>query len=296
MLHSFPGQYGHARLSLSRTNTAVTGQGTNTTGTTAHVWTTPTQLIASTSFDTHAICFRTSSATATSNTRSDTLVEIMIGGSGAETSLIGPVSMGHRSTNTTIMLPVFVPVGSRISVRFKSNLTSKGFACFVDLFGSPGEHEGGLPTRWVSYGLVNDASNSHGTAFTPGTSNAWGSWTAITTSTDYAHSLWVPQIDGYTAASMTALNYRSQFAIGTTSEAATMVTNGTVLEGPMWASTTGEQQTEQFSFGAWYVGLAVGSQPIWAPRGPGAAVSVRGMCSGTPDANAQGASILAAVM
>lgn len=297
-LHSFPGALGlaAARSSLSRSNTSASGQGTNTTGASAHVWTTPTQLIASTPFDAHLLCFRTTTATATAGTRSDTLVEVMIGGSGSETSLIGPVPIGYRSTNTSIVLPVFVPAGSRISVRFKSNLTSKGFACIVDLFGTPGQDHAGLPTRWVSYGLVNDSSNSRGTIFTPGTSNAWGSWAAITTSTDYAHALWVPCIDGGTSAAMSALNYRSQFAIGTTSEAATMATNGTHLEGPMWASTTSEQITEQFTFGAWYIGMTPGQMPIHAPRAAGAAVSVRAMCSGTPDSNAAGAAILAAVM
>lgn len=296
MLHSFPGVYGHGRLSLSRTNTAAAGQGTHTTPGTAHTYGTPTQLIASTPFDAHALLFRTTTATTSTGLRTDHLVEIMIGAAGSETTLIGPVLLGWRSTNTTIMLPVFVPAGSRISVRIKGHQTSKAFACYVDLFGSPGKHHAGLPQRWVSYGQVDDASNSHGSLFTPGNSNAWGSWASVVASTSYAHSLWVPQLDGYTSAAMAALNYRTQWAIGDTTQAADMATNGTAIEGPMWASTTGEQITEQFSFGAWYIGLAPGSQPIYAPRAAGAAVSVRGMCSGTADSNAAGAAILAAVM
>lgn len=296
MLQPFSGAYGISANSCSRSNTGATGQGTHTTPATAHTYGTPTQLIASTAIDAHALMFRTTTATVSTGVRTDHLLEIMIGGAGSETTLIGPVLLGYRPTNTTVMVPVFVPAGSRISVRIKGNQTSKAFACYVDLFGYPGKDHSGLPTRWVSYGQVDDASNSHGTVFTSGSSNAWGSWTAVTTSTTYAHSLWIPQIDGYTSTTMAALNYRSQWAIGTTTQAGDMATNGTTIEGPMWASTTGEQITEQFSFGAWYTGISPGHLPIYAPRAAGAAVSVRGMCSGTADSNAAGAAILAAVM
>ena len=296
MLASFPAGLGAALTSVQRNNTSVSTI-THTSPATAHTYGTPTQLIASTPWPTVGINLRLNGATGVSGGRSDTIVQLMIGGAGSETDLV-TVACGFSPAGRTIALPLYIPEGSRISVRHKSHRTSFGLGYTLDLFGGPTVDHAGLPTRWVSYGLVDDASNSRGTAVTAGNSNAWGSWTALTTSTTYPHSLWVPVVDGGTADTTTALNYRSQFAVASTSDAATEVTNSTVWDGPRWATTTAEQMTNQASpYGAFVLGSSAFSESgiIYAPRPEGAAVSMRAMCSGTAETACAG-SILAAVM
>lgn len=295
-LHSFPGAYGHLRVSSARSNTNYFGLGSHTTNATAHTWnSSPTQLVASTAFDSTLIHIRVTSGTSASGVRSDTLLELFVGASGAETSIVGPVSIGHRPGGSNLILPLLVPAGSRLSIKYKSARTSVAINTCIELYGPPNADTSGLPTRWVSYGIVDDASNSRGTLVTAGSSNAWGSWTALTTSTTYAHHLWLPMVDGGTAGTMTAMNYRSQFAIASTTDAATEATNGTAWDGPMWATDTSERVTDNLTGGQWVMGGPGPNGPIYLPRAAGAAVSMRAMCSTTPDSSACGGHILAAV-
>jgi hypothetical protein len=232
-----------------------------------------------------------------SGARSDYIVQLGIGTAGSE-QVVLEAPIGFRAIGTQISLPLYIPAGSRIAVRHKGFVASKALAYTFDYYGSQNRDTAGLPRRWVPYGLVSDASNSRGTQVTAGNSNAWGGWTALTTSTTYAHQLWVPMIDGGSVAATTALNYRSQFAIDDTTDAATMVTNATVWDGPIWSTTTAELMNSALTVtaGSWVIGGAF--QPsgiIYDPKPDGAAVSMRAMCSGTAEASCFG-SILAAVM
>jgi hypothetical protein len=96
-----------------------------------------------------------------------------------------------------------------------------------------------------------------------------------------------------TATTITAVNYRTQFAAASITDAATMVTNSTgVFEAPMLLGTTGEAVGALGSAGQFNIGL---DDIIYAPRASATAFSVRGMCSGTPVASAVTCAILAAV-
>lgn len=298
-MHPFLGVFGASYNSVQRTNTTVSNT-TLTVAGTAHTWSTPVQLVASTPFDTVGFMLRVG-ITATSGARSDTLLRLMVGGAGAETPVVGGFSFGNRQTGSTLTLPLFIPAGSRLSVAAKMARTTPNLSIALDLYGGPNRDGVGLPTRWVAYGLTDDASNSRGTIVAPGATNTWGSWTALTTSTTYAHDLWVPMIDGGSATAITAVNYRSQFAIASTTDAATMVTNATVWDGPGALGTTAEQLLDNY-FGAGAASTPMHSGApftpggiIYAPRAAGAAVSARAMCSGTPDTNGFGCSILAAL-
>ncbi len=292
-VHAFPGVFGAQYNSVSRSNTGYTSQGTCTTSGTKHTDVTPVQLVASTPFDTTAIHLRVITATASSGVRCDATVEVMIGGAGSETSLIGPVLIGYQPANGNLFLPIYIPAGSRLSYRVRGERLSVGYTACIDLYGQPNRDMPSLPQRWTSYGLVTDANNSRGTIVVPGASNAWGSWTSLTTSTTYSHSLWVPMIDGGTATAITAVTRRSQFAIARTTDAATMVTNGTVYDGPIWVGTTSEVINHTLTGAAWVVG---GPFIIYDPKPDGSSVSCRMMNSGAVDSNGQGAAILAAVM
>jgi hypothetical protein len=240
---------------------------------------------------------RLGTATAVSAARSDYLLQIGVGAAASE-QVVVEVPIGFRAIGTTISLPLFVPAGSRISVRHKGFVLSKTLAYTFDYYGSPNRDGVGLPQKWVLYGKVDDASNSRGTEVTAGSTNAWGSWTSLTASTTYPHELWVPCIDGGTVGGTTALNYRSQFALASTTDAATEVTNSTVYEGPLWNTASTELMNDQMNVtaGTWVIGGGIGPNGyIYHPKPAGSPVSMRAMCSGTAEASCFG-SILAAVM
>lgn len=302
MLHPFLGNLGAARNSVNRNGTVAGTTGLTTSGT-AYNNITPVQYIASTPFDASWITVRWATNMAITGTRTSTVFEVMAGSAGNEYTIIGPVSIGYRQY-PIVSLPIFIPSGTRISLRVRTAKTSGSWFATVDLHGGGVTREDtGYPRKWVCYGLTDDASaNAQGTIVTAGNSNAWGSWTAVTTSTTYAHNLWVPVIDGGTTTTMNGLNYRSQWAIASTTDAATMVTNSTIMDGPLWATSTAEAMSDTY--------MAAGStsppsligfgyfEPggiIYSPQQSGASVSVRAACSSTADANSIGASILAAL-
>lgn len=293
-MHPFHGTQGHSRISAQRTNTAVTNA-TFTGSATAYNNATPKQLVASTPFESTRVILRCGTNIAVAATRTDTVVELMIGASGSEVPIIGPVLIGYRNNPMIIDLPIQIPAGSRLSVRTSSARTSLATIWTMDLLGAPGRDDVPLPTRWVAYGLVDDTSaNARGTLVVPGATNAWGSWTSLTTSTTYAHDLWVPMVDGGTLTVNSGRGYRLQVSIDSTTNAATEVTNGTVFEGPITNVSTSEVMTD----GYLTVGMCLGGpgNPIqYAPRQSGASVSVRAMCSGTVDTNCLGAAVLAAI-
>ena len=295
--HAFPGVLGAQRNAVMRSNTGVSTS-SHTAPVTTHTYnSTWTQLVASTAFDAVGIMLRLNTATGVSGARSDYIFQLGVGSAGSE-QVVLTAPIGFKGVGTQFSLPLFIPGGSRVAVRHKGFVASKALTYTFDYYGSESRDFPSIPQQWVSYGMVDDASNSRGTAVTAGNSNAWGSWTALTTSTTYAHSLWVPVIDGGTLAASTALNYRSQFAIASTGDAATMVTNATVWEGPIWATTTAEVQNNAMTVtaGSWvYGGIYLPTGIIYDPKPDGASVSMRAMCSGTAEAGVYG-SILAAVM
>jgi hypothetical protein len=297
-LHPFPGAFAPARVRTNRSTSAGwTNDGTHTTPATAHTWGTPTQLIASTPWDASWLHIKPTTAVSVSGARSDSLLQVFVGGSGAEQSIIGPVLWGGRTATSSLLLPIFIPAGSRISWAVKSARTSLALQCTLELYGSPNQHTSGLPSRWVAYGLGNDsASASWGTAVTAGNA-AWGSWTSLTTSTTCAHDLWLPMADIGTAVVTANTDYRTQWALASTTDAATEVTNGTVWEGPHFRESSTEQYQSLNTYGATLMGATGTSDGIvYAPRPAGSAVSVRALCGTSPPASGCGLAILGAVM
>lgn len=295
-MHPFLGQWGAARSVIQRTNTSSTNTAVASSAT-AYNDITPVQIVASTAFDVTQISLRINTAVGTTGTRTSTVFEVMAGAASSEYVIAGPFSVGYRATGFVVTLPIFIPAGTRLSLRVRSAQTSKTFNCQLEYSGEVGRDASGLPQRWVAYGLNDDASaNAQGTIVAAGASLTWGSWTSLTTSTTYAHDLWLPMVDGGTITAHSGRTYRSQWAIASTTDAATMVTNSTVWEGPGWTVSTGESLTDALVSAAGFYGLGyVPNGIIYAPRASGAAVSVRVMNSGTNDTNGVGCSILAAL-
>jgi hypothetical protein len=296
-MHGFPGAYGKQREVLPRTNTTATTTTINPNATVGVYTSTPVQMVASTAFDATWVRITAIAATANSNARGDLVLEIMQGGAGSESPLIGPLHFGGLGAYSSYTLPIKLGAGTRISGRTAAGVASRTGRTFMfEYFGSQNRDTSGLPERWIAYGMtISSGVGAYGTAITPGNTNAWGNWTALTTSTTYRHSLWMPMFGIFTATTITAQNYRSQFAIASTADAATMVTNATgVFDGPTLTGSTTEQ------LGQWYTATfptRLGFEDIIYKEAPnGSAVSCRAMASGTADANAVSAGILAAVM
>jgi hypothetical protein len=296
-LHPLLGAMFPQRLSTNQGSTTVAATIAVTTAATAYNNITPVQLVASTPADACGFTIRHPSISVT-NTRRSLVFEIMAGGSGSEYTIIGPVSLGH-STSGWFYVPIFIPAGTRLSIRTRATQTSAALQWGPYwLHHSPNAEAAGLPQRWVCYGLVDDASaNAQGTSVTPGASGAWGSWTSLTTSTTYAHDLWMPMIDGYDAASVAANQHNwSQFAIASTTDAATMGTNVTTLPGPQAYYSTSESIGEGLQQSASLGRMSPGPRGgiVYSPAPAGSAVSARIMSNVTTPV-AMGCSILAAI-
>lgn len=266
-----------------------------TLGTTAYA--TPTQVIASTPYDTGFIGIRTSAQSYLTGARRDALYKVMVGGSGSETDLIGPVTFGQAPSGATMLLPCRVPAGSRLSITGKGTGATSMFMS-VNLFEA---HPLGVyPSRWVSnasMGLVDDASNSRGTIVAPGASSTWGSWVSLGT-LDTACDWWVPMWAGGTQTTMNAYTHRLQFAIGGTGDPATMATNGTLL-GEMLGGTTTLESVYANDYPANNnIRGQVHGFPAYCPVDLGTSPQawVRAMSSAaTPDTDALSAAIMGAI-
>jgi hypothetical protein len=295
MLQAFPGTLGRARMGSQRSNvtfstTSVTAGGT--IGTYGASW---TQAIASTAFDATMLRIYNVATLANSAARSDYAVTIAVGGAGVERQVIGPLLFGAYAPYSSYTLPIFIPSASRISLKAAAGVASRAITFSLDYMGAPNAHYGGLPTQWVAYGTtVSSGNGAYGTAITGGSTNTWSAWTALTTSTTYGHDLWLPMCASGSQTVITAVNYRTQFAIANTTDAATMVTNNTgVWEGPWLTGSTGEQ------LGAYPTvtnPVILGTENIiYAPRAANSSVSARVMCSGTATTTTTNCAILAAV-
>jgi hypothetical protein len=296
-VHPFLGVFGQS-YSIANATTQVYSTTTFTTSATAYNNGTPVQLIASTPADASSIWIRWP-ATSSTGVRTSTVFDIMAGGAGSEFVIIGPVDIGYSQVGA-ISLPIFIPAGTRLSIRVRSARISTAFAFQHHIGYGPSRDGVGLPQRWVAYGITDDGSaNAQGTIVAPG-SAAWGSWTAITTSTTYAHDLWLPMLGGGTTTAANAIIARLQVAPASTTDAATMATNGTLWEcgAASWTtaevfgdSATGTGATSSFSYGQ-----AAGPYALcYAPRAAGASLSARMYGSGAAAANQFAVSVLAAI-
>lgn len=296
-MHPFLGAFAPS-FGAHASDTTTPSNATTTTSGTAYNNITPVQLIASTQADASWFSIQNRAAISATGARSDTVFEIMAGAGGSEYTIIGPVAVGNRPTNCVWHFPIFIPGGTRLSIRVRSARLSTGISWNYHIgYGGINRDSVGYPQRWIAYGLIDDASSdAHGTIVAPGNA-VWGSWTSLTTSTTYAHDLWMPMVDGGTATTMTALTTRTRWAIASTADAATMATNATLWNGPWVSTTTAEVMNE----GLYGTGLSV-SGGLGGPNGifyhpapAGSAVSAAGRCSAAPNANALGCSILAAL-
>lgn len=148
---------------------------------------------------------------AASATSSLATMDIGIGAAGNEVVVVpdllaggAPIASGNPYQGKDFWIPLYIPQGSRVSVRFACERTSATFKVTAWWYG------GGMsdPPPWrvaskiTTYGI---GTVPNGTTIVPGASNAQGSWTQITASTTKDHFGFFPsfQVSG------TSLNARS---------------------------------------------------------------------------------------
>ena len=154
------------------------------------------EAIASTDFDSylmHITCAENSLA----YTVGRGCVDILIGAAGSEQVLIANLLMGYCGGIIEVqckgpkqwMFPVYVPAGTRISIRSAGERTSTAVRVAISLMGGLGSPQFQVGTKVITYGV---GTVANGTSITEGGSGAEGSWTQITSSTTHEHFCLVP--------------------------------------------------------------------------------------------------------
>jgi hypothetical protein len=187
-----PKTYGSARASVQSGNN------------TKSAW---TEVIASTPFDGFVlvnIIPAGSSATY--------LVDIGIGGSGSEISLISDILIDFYTPTSffgvarQIFVPIFVPAGSRLSFRSASYGGSDWTDCALTLVQAGGFVAPTGLSRSVTYGAV--TGDSGGTAIDPGASaDTKGSWVQLTSGADFGIKGLAIALSGGLNANMTSCEW-----------------------------------------------------------------------------------------
>jgi hypothetical protein len=158
--------------------------GTLLTGGAAHTLpASPTQIVSAAANTTEAEWIRIwIHGMSVSATDTNALLNIYIGGAGAETLFIDSLSAGWSAGSNAVGLPmtywfpVRIPRGTRISASLRSLIASDTARVFVELGVSNGRH-------WVGSGvetLGETTASSRGTSVTPATTGS--GWTSIGTS------------------------------------------------------------------------------------------------------------------
>lgn len=296
-MHPFLGAFAPSYGVQASDTTSITTV-TTTTSATAYNNITPVELIASTAADASSLMIQLRTTNVAAATRTSGVFEVMIGAGGSETPIIGPITFGYYNNQSTWNLPIFIPAGSRLSIRVRTTRTSIPLTWAYFIGYGMNRDSTGLPQRWIAYGMVdNGTSNAQGTDVTPGNA-VWGSWTSLTTSTTHPHDLWLPMIDGGSQTVHNAVVTRTRWAIASTTDAATMATNATVWHGPWGSASTGESfgYGIQGSTSPFCVGGFGGPYGIfYHPAAAGAPISVSARASAAPSTLSLGCSILAAL-
>lgn len=203
-----------------------------------------TQLVASTPIDSDFLKLRFGGHNST-GVASPALMDIAIGADGSETVILSNIDIGFHAVHHTMMFPVFIPAGTRITAKAQGARTATNIATSVILYGAMGIVGGQYTAqKWTTYGV--DAANSRGTLIQPNaTANQWGAWAEIATTTA-DHDWWnlwaAPGADTISRAVTNLI----QVAVGPdTTAASACATNNTLLLTTSQLGSTSEIQIDQ---------------------------------------------------
>ena len=245
-------------------------------GTTKGAWTNISTYGSDTTIDADVLFSRIHwHATATSGSATPTLMDIGIdtaGGTSYQLAISNVLVGGHgnRVDRPTFWLdlPLRIPSGSSVAGRCAAGGSGGVPGVNCSFYGAPSRPESVWAGSFCeSVGIANDGSvptGRLGTAFTPGNSGSWGSWTSLGTTVRnlYYWSLF-PQCDN---ATMSALAYFFQLAYG----------DGTTFVPIIHRMTVGTTAGEQSHW-------MNGDRNSHCAVPLGSTIYVRGVCSGTAD-------------
>lgn len=292
--HSFKESAGAMQQRTQRTSVTYDAVACSSGATIGVYTTSPVTLVSSTAFDVGMIRLWTTTNLSNNGLRTDYAADLMIGAASSETPIISAMLFGGKLAYASYTIPVYIPAGSRISIRTASGVASRSCSFNIDLLRT--QDPSSSPSRWVAYGTnISSGVGAYGTSITYGTSGVFGSWTSLTTSTTYAHDLWLPVIGSGVSTAFNSSNHRTQVAIASTADAATMVTNSTGVFDAPWSTTSTSEVLGGWAGstnGVFHIGV---DSIIYAPRGSGASISARGASSGTGQAGVNTVAMLGAV-
>ena len=124
-----------------------------------------------------------------SGTDTSGLLDIGVGAAGSEVVVVPNLAVGWAGTVATTQrptwdLPLFIPKGTRVAVRWQSARTSQALNTYWTLYGPTSATRATprpAPFTWA-YGP--DTSTSRGVTLVPAAANAKGSWVQLTAATD----------------------------------------------------------------------------------------------------------------
>jgi hypothetical protein len=232
---------------------------------------TAVSLIAAISHDVHRLCVHVSN-TQTAGAAYYALLDILIdlAGGSSWSSWIDDLTVGFLGADTTSLnsgvwfdFPIWLPAGASIGAQMRTSHTVAVDARIsIWAFGEPSRPD----MWWCGQGVETlgvTAASSRGTAVTPGSSSAYGSWTSVGSTTTRRYGAIQLGTNG-TDASMSAINYHFQIGRGSQPLPGCPI----ILKG---AATTETGAT-----------LAP-CGPIWCDIEAGAQLQVRGKASGTAE-------------
>lgn len=194
--------------------TLISAAGTNT------AFGSVTQMIASTNFDAFWITIALTKIAA-SATASQTVFNLYTGAA-TEELVIDSLLCGHSSGDIALSgkgpiyysFPLYIPAGTRISGAFKSVRVGVGAYAAIWLYGGNEAPPFQVANKITSYGTPGASSLPRGTAITPGTSGAEGSWTQVVASSAIDHFAIVPGFQVATDTTMTNSTIALDIGIG----------------------------------------------------------------------------------
>lgn len=176
-------------VSASSTPAVLTASGTTHT---KGSW---VELVTSTGYDTNLLWLGSRESTNSNGVDNSLLIDVGVGGSGSEVALISNLMWGHHPGERSLLIPIGIPSGTRISARFQSAVASKTMDFNCLLAGGGGWAGPDCGRRATTYG-ANTATSSGINSATPGSANTKSAWTQITSSTTNPIKWLIPMAAG----------------------------------------------------------------------------------------------------
>lgn len=149
-------------------------------------------------------------------TVASSLIDIGIGGSGSEVVIVDNIQCSRSGTtnftHNTVLLPLFIPAGTRVAVRAQHTVGgSDSFLCLYAQGGGYGMRRG--YGRAQTYG-ANTGDSGGVSVDSAGTTNNKGSWHQITSGVDFSISEMVCHFGNQDNFERTAANWLVDIGIG----------------------------------------------------------------------------------